>query len=193
MVKLTARRPILYQGRMYEPGDPLPAHDGRMVSAWLDAKSAEWTGEKPATDTAENAAHAGTAESAGNGLEAAQESQDGKDAAQGAQESQDGKDAAQGAQEDQDGKDAAQGTQEGQDGKDAAQGTQEGQDDDQDTVNMVEGHLDANDLEAMKKDDLERLADDMGVKLPRGATKALIVKLLAEEPVQAPASGGGAQ
>lgn len=167
MVKLTARRPILYQGRMYEPGDPLPAHDGRMVSAWLDAKSAEWTGEKPATDTAENAAHAGTAESAGNGLEAAQESQDGKDAAQGAQEDQDG--------------------------KDAAQGTQEGQDDDQDTVNMVEGHLDANDLEAMKKDDLERLADDMGVKLPRGATKALIVKLLAEEPVQAPASGGGAQ
>lgn len=154
MVKLTARRPILYQGRMYEPGDPLPAHDGRMVSAWLDAKSAEWTGEKPATDTAENAAHAGTAESAENGLEAAQESQDGKD---------------------------------------AAQGTQEGQDDDQDTVNMVEGHLDANDLEAMKKDDLERLADDMGVKLPRGATKALIVKLLAEEPVQAPASGGGAQ
>lgn len=154
MVKLTARRPILYQGRMYEPGDPLPAHDGRMVSAWLDAKSAEWTGEKPATDTAENAAHAGTAESAGNGLEAAQESQDGKD---------------------------------------AAQGTQEGQDDDQDTVNMVEGHLDANDLEAMKKDDLERLADDMGVKLPRGATKALIVKLLAEEPVQAPVSGGGAQ
>ncbi|MCI7474570.1 MAG: hypothetical protein MSB10_12995 [Clostridiales bacterium] len=167
MVKLTARRPILYQGRMYEPGDPLPAHDGRMVSAWLDAKSAEWTGEKPATDTAENAAHAGTAESAGNGLEAAQESQDGKDTAQGAQEDQDG--------------------------KDAAQGTQEGQDDDQDTVNMVEGHLDANDLEAMKKDDLERLADDMGVKLPRGATKALIVKLLAEEPVQAPASGGGAQ
>lgn len=157
MVKLTARRPILYQGRMYEPGDPLPAHDGRMVSAWLDAKSAEWTGEKPATDTAENAAHAGTAESAGNGLEAAQESQDGKDATQAAQEGQ------------------------------------EGQDDDQDTVNMVEVHLDANDLEAMKKDDLERLADDMGVKLPRGATKALIVKLLAEEPVQAPASGGGAQ
>ena len=104
MVKLTARRPILYQGRMYEPGDPLPAHDGRMVSAWLDAKSAEWTGEKPATDTAENAAHAGTAESAGNGLEAAQESQDGKDAAQGAQEDQDGKDAAQGTQEGQDGK-----------------------------------------------------------------------------------------
>lgn len=167
MVKLTARRPILYQGRMYEPGDPLPAHDGRMVSAWLDAKSAEWTGEKPATDTAENAAHAGTAENTGNGLEAAQESRDDKDAAQDVQE--------------------------GQDGKEATQGVQEGQDDDQDTVNMVEGHLDANDLEAMKKDDLERLADDMGVKLPRGATKALIVKLLAEVPVQAPASGGGAQ
>ena len=167
MVKLTARRPILYQGRMYEPGDPLPAHDGRMVSAWLDAKSAEWTGEKPATDTAEDANTAGAAESAENGLEGAQEGQDGKDATQGAQK--------------------------GQDGKDAAQGTQEGQDGDQDTANMVEGHLDANDLEAMKKDDLERLADDMGVKLPRGATKALIVKLLAEEPVQAPVSGGGAQ
>lgn len=147
MVKLTAKRPILYQGRMYEPGDTLPAHDGRMVSAWLEAESAEWTGEEPATTAAEATDPAGTPE-------------------------------------------GTQGT--GTD-PEATQGTQEGQGGTQGTEGMVEGHLAGEDLEAMKKDDLERLANDLGVKLPRGATKAMIVKLLTEAPVQASAGGGGAR
>ena len=46
MKALTAKRAVLYQGRMYEPGDTLPAGDSKMVEAWLEAESAEWTGEE---------------------------------------------------------------------------------------------------------------------------------------------------
>ena len=44
MKKLIAKRPVLYLGRMYDPGDTLPANDQRMVTAWLNAKSAAWSG-----------------------------------------------------------------------------------------------------------------------------------------------------
>lgn len=56
MGKLVALRPVLYQGRMYEEGETLPAYDTRMVEAWLEAGSAEMdppentnatTGEQP--------------------------------------------------------------------------------------------------------------------------------------------------
>ena len=43
MKRLTAQRPILYGGRMYQAGDTLPAYDKRMVQAWLSAGSAEMT------------------------------------------------------------------------------------------------------------------------------------------------------
>lgn len=43
MKKLIAKRPVLYLGRMYDPGDTLPANDQRMVTAWLNAKSAAWS------------------------------------------------------------------------------------------------------------------------------------------------------
>ena len=67
---------------------------------------------------------------------------------------------------------------------------------------MVEGHLEPSRLEEMNKDDLKKLAKDMGVDLPRGAAKALIVERLAAAIVQTPAAaivptaadnGGGAQ
>ena len=59
---------------------------------------------------------------------------------------------------------------------------------------MVEGHLDPAQLEEMTKEQLKQLADDMGVDLPRGATKALIVERLAAVTVEAPMdNGGGAQ
>lgn len=67
---------------------------------------------------------------------------------------------------------------------------------------MVEGHLDPAQLGEMAKDDLKKLAKDMGVDLPRGAAKALIVERLAAAIVQTPAAaivppaadnGGGAQ
>lgn len=43
MKRLTAQRPILYGGRMYQAGDTLPAYDKRMVQAWLSAESAKMT------------------------------------------------------------------------------------------------------------------------------------------------------
>lgn len=53
---------------------------------------------------------------------------------------------------------------------------------------MVEGNLDPAQLGEMNKDDLKKLAKDMGVDLPRGAAKALIVERLAAAIVQTPAA-----
>ena len=133
MKALTAKRAVLYQGRMYEPGDALPAGDSKMVEAWLQAESAEWTGEdqKPA--------------------------------------------------------------QEGQEIQGAAEGTQEGQGAAEDALDVVDGHLTREGLETMTKANLEKLAKDMGVEIPRGATKALIIERLAAVTVEAPAPDGGAQ
>lgn len=41
MEKLIAKRPIQYMGRIYEIGEPVPAYDGRMVNAWMEAGSVE--------------------------------------------------------------------------------------------------------------------------------------------------------
>ena len=166
MKRLIAKREILYQGRMYEPGEILPAQDGTMVAAWQSAGSAEWTGEQ-------SAAPEQAAEVTGGG-------QDAQDGANGAGDAQDGQDGANGAGDAQDG----QGENGAQDGQKTAQGG-----------GVVEGNLDPAQLEGMNKDALLALAKDMGVDLPRGATKALIIERLAAVPVQAPASedNGGAQ
>ena len=149
MKALTAKRAVLYQGRMYEPGDVLPAGDSRMVEAWLQAESAEWTG-----------------------------------VAQGA------------AQEAQGEPGTDNGTQEGQEGQGAAEDAldaQEGQGATEGTLDVVDGHLTCESLETMTKANLEKLAKDMGVEIPRGATKALIIERLAAVTVEAPAHDGGAQ
>ena len=157
MKRLTAQRPILYGGRMYQAGDTLPAYDKRMVQAWLSAESAKMT-----DDAAE---------------EATMPPQD-----------------ADGGQDGTENADTTQGTQENQENHD---GNHSGE-----STDMVEGHLDPAQLEEMAKDDLKKLAKDMGVDLPRGAAKALIVERLAAAIVQTPAAaivppaadnGGGAQ
>lgn len=55
MAVIIATRPILYGGRMYDPGAQLPATDARMVEAWLTHGSARESvpAENPLTDTAE--------------------------------------------------------------------------------------------------------------------------------------------
>ena len=157
MKRLTAQRPILYGGRMYQAGDTLPAYDKRMVQAWLSAESAKMT-----DDAAE---------------EATMPPQD-----------------ADGGQDGTENADTTKGTQESQENHD---GNHSG-----DNTDMVEGHLDPAQLAEMNKDDLKKLAKDMGVDLPRGAAKALIVERLAAAIVQTPAAaivppaadnGGGAQ
>lgn len=157
MKRLTAQRPILYGGRMYQAGDTLPAYDKRMAQAWLSAESAKMTDD--------------AAEEATMPLQDANGGQDGTENA-----------------------DTTQGTQENQENHD---GNHSGE-----STDMVEGHLDPAQLEEMNKDDLKKLAKDMGVDLPRGAAKALIVERLAAAIVQTPAAaivppaadnGGGAQ
>lgn len=164
MKRLTAQRPILYGGRMYQAGDTLPAYDKRMVQAWLSAESAKMT-----DDAAEEATMP------------AQDVDSGHDGAENADTTQDTQEAA----------DATQESQENHDGNHSG-----------DNTDMVEGHLDPAQLEEMNKDDLKKLAKDMGVDLPRGAAKALIVERLAAAIVQTPAAaivppaadnGGGAQ
>lgn len=168
MKRLTAQRPILYGGRMYQAGDTLPAYDKRMVQAWLSAGSAEMT-----DDAAK--------EAAGGDRDGTDTTQDTQGAA-----------------------DTTEGTQDTQDTADATGGTQEntGGDHSGGDTDVVEGHLDPAQLEEMNKDDLKKLAKDMGVDLPRGAAKALIVERLAAATVQTPAAaivppaadnGGGAQ
>lgn len=167
MKRLTAQRPILYGGRMYQAGDTLPAYDKRMVQAWLSAGSAKMT-----DDAAEEAAGVG---------------QDGTESAT----TQDTRGAADTTENTQEAPDATEGTQENPDGDHSGGDT-----------DMVEGRLDPKQLEEMNKDDLKKLAKDMGVDLPRGAAKALIVERLAAAIVQTPAvaivppaadNGGGAQ
>lgn len=167
MKRLTAQRPILYGGRMYQAGDTLPAYDKRMVQAWLSAGSAKMTDDAA--------------------VEAADATQDAQEAA--------------GTTED------TQGTQDTTDAADATGGTQESQENpggnhSGDDTDMVEGHLEPAQLEEMNKDDLKKLAKDLGVDLPRGAAKALIVERLAAAIVQTPTAaivppaadnGGGAQ
>ena len=152
MKALTAKRAVLYQGRMYEPGDTLPAGDSKMVEAWLEAESAEWTGEDQ---------------------EPAQEAQGEPGTDNDTQEGQEDQGAAGGAQE----------AREGQENQGAAEGT----------LDVVDGHLTREGLETMTKANLEKLAKDMGVEIPRGATKALIIERLAAVTVEAPAPDGGAQ
>ena len=46
MKKLIATHPILYQSTQYEVGRELPAHDSKMVQAWIDAGTAVWKEEQ---------------------------------------------------------------------------------------------------------------------------------------------------
>lgn len=132
MKKLIAKRSVLYLGRMYDAGDTLPANDQKMVTAWLNAKSAEWDGQEAE--------------------ECRQEAQEGAKQADGSQGSQE---------------------------------QNEGQEE------MVEGHLDAEQLATMKKADLEKLADQLGVDISGAKNNKERAELIAAVPVQAPAHETG--
>lgn len=82
MKKLIAKRPVLYLWRMYDAGDTLPANDQKMVTAWLNAKSAEWGGQEAQESRQE-----------------AQESAEQADGSQGSQEQNEGQEAEENGQE----------------------------------------------------------------------------------------------
>lgn len=148
MERLIAKRAVLYQGRQYEPGEPLPAYDPLMVDAWLRAGTAKMVSDAKLEETPAG---------------------------------------------DDNGQDGLQNGQNGQDGTEDTQDAENGTQDGQGAPEMVEGHLDPAQLESMSKEDLVALAKDMGVELPRGAAKALIVEKLAAVTVQAPVNDGSAQ
>lgn len=56
-----------------------------------------------------------------------------------------------------------------------------------DIETAADAHIDPAQLEGMSKDELKKLAEDMGVELPRGAAKALIIDRLTAVAVQIPA------
>ena len=134
MKKLIAKRPVLYLGRMYDAGDTLPANDQKMVTAWLNAKSAAWDGQE-----------------AGERHQEAQEDAEQADGSQGGREAQEN----------------------GQEAK------------------MLEGRLDAEQLATMKKADLEKLADQLGVDISSAKNNKERAELIAAAPVQAPANETG--
>nr|DAL91699.1 MAG TPA: Rho termination factor, N-terminal domain [Caudoviricetes sp.] len=84
MKKLIAKRPVLYLGRMYDAGDTLPANDQKMVTAWLNAKSAEWGGQE-AQESRQEAKE--SAEQA-DGSQGSQEQNEGQEAEENGQEAE---------------------------------------------------------------------------------------------------------
>lgn len=140
MKKLIAKRPVLYLGRMYDAGDTLHANDQKMVTAWLNAKSAAW---------------------------------DGQEAGERHQE----------AQEDAEQEDGSQDSRSQNGGQEAQENGQE--------AKMLEGHLDAEQLATMKKADLEKLADQLGVDISSAKNNKERAELIAAAPVQAPANETG--
>ena len=82
--------------------------------------------------------------------------------------------------------DGTQGTQDGQGNQDGTQGAQDG--------GMIAGHLDPKDLESLKKADLERMANDMGLDISKAKTKADLIAAITAAEVYAPAEdeNGGA-
>ena len=84
MKKLIAKRPVLYMGRMYDAGDTLPANDQKMVTAWLNAKSAEWGGQEAQESRQEAQESAGQAD----GSQGSQEQNEGQEAEENGQEAE---------------------------------------------------------------------------------------------------------
>lgn len=169
MKKLTAKRPILYGGRMYEAGDVLPAQDQRMVTAWLEAGSAEVIG----SDAAAVPTPPAGADSGQNDTSTAKVTEDTQDTENAAEAAENGE------TDTEDGADTVEGHQP------TAKGTAVG------TTAENMAAVDPAQLEDMTKEQLKQLADDMGVEIPRGATKALIVERLAAATVKAPVDNGG--
>ena len=84
MKKLIAKRSVLYLGRMYDAGDTLPANDQKMVTAWLNAKSAEWDGQE--AEECRQEAQEGAKQA--DGSQGSQEQNEGQEAEENGQEAE---------------------------------------------------------------------------------------------------------
>lgn len=77
MKALTAQKSILFESKMYNPGDKLPTHNASMVEAWLAAGTAVWINDEAKRTTTK--ARPRTAEPGLPGVTVVSESEDGDD------------------------------------------------------------------------------------------------------------------
>lgn len=173
MKKLIAARPIQYMGRTYERGETIPAHDGTMVAAWLNAGTAAWAMDDQGDAeilTAKKAGHAehmaacvlrdlGVAIQDDNGNFVGPDTLEEqiRELAVGGQER---------PQEDGDGQDGrkhAETENGGQGGKDAAVERENAAG----APETLTGYLDPEQLAGMKKEALEKLAAQLNVDISK--------------------------
>lgn len=188
MQKLIAARPIQYMGRTYEAGDPVPAYDGKMVEAWLDAGSVKWSDtdavEREAAEAAPTPADVQAADALrAMGVSITDDTGAFVGAVNLAEQIRNLVTPAENAQEGQNAQEGEKPTDGEKPAQEGGQGAGE--------LEMVTGHLDAAQLENMKKDDLEKLAAELGVKVNKNMTKAEIAALIAAVEVYAPAAAVG--
>lgn len=77
MQKLTAQQSILFESKMYAPGEELPTKDAGMVEAWLAAKTAVWIDDEQTKASVQ--ARPATAEPGQPGVSVSSESENGDD------------------------------------------------------------------------------------------------------------------
>ena len=76
---LTAQKSILFENRIYAPGETLPAHNAAMVEAWIQAGTAVWIDSDTISTKAK--AKSKTAEPGLPGAAVASESENGENLA----------------------------------------------------------------------------------------------------------------
>ena len=196
MKKLIAKKPIQYGGRMYTPGEPVPAHDQRMVKAWLAAGTAEWKDTAASTAPSADTPTPGLENEGWKVINALLDMgvvlSDGNGAFVGAENLVDQLRAAFAPQEpaktdetDGEGKGTANPQNTTQGGQEPPQGAENGLGD-QETVT---GHLDAAELEkTMTREALNDMAIKMGLDISECKNKGDVARMIAAVPVQAPAS-----
>lgn len=77
MKVLTAQKSILFESKIYAPGESLPTKNAAMVEAWLAAKTAVWIDDEAIEPVSK--ARPRTAEPGLPGVTAASESENGED------------------------------------------------------------------------------------------------------------------
>lgn len=77
MLKLTAKQHILYESKLYAPGDVLPSNNSDMVEAWISAETAVWIDDEKQVNKSAKASPR-TAEPGLPGAAVASDSEDGE-------------------------------------------------------------------------------------------------------------------
>ena len=195
-------------GRTYERGAAIPAQDPKMVAAWLRAGSAVWADnttetvvDKAVQEAARRSRVNDMAAEAIRTMGVTIENDAGEFVGASSVEEQiraifaGGRESVENVDDGEDGQEPTEGGNPGQNGQETPEEAENGGDGEPPA--MLTGHLDVAQLERMKKEDLLKLAADMGVDISKAKNNAERAAILAAVEVQAPANdpenGGGAQ